>query len=120
MVLREAHVRITTREHLGNISMSNAEAAGEVFNLFCEEGVGRRLSDQPFDRGAVAGARSRFDRISLRDPSADTRHVGEAMNSEWIAFADKQRASAILREVAGPVPRELRACAIPATARARP
>src|SRR4029434_8039732 len=33
--------------------------------------------------------------------SADTRHIGEAMNSEWIALADKQPAAAILREVAG-------------------
>src|SRR4030095_17121913 len=73
VVLREADVRIATGEHLGYISMSNTEAAGEVFNLFCEEGVGRRLSHQPLDRGAVAGARSRFDPIGRRAPRAATR-----------------------------------------------
>src|SRR5262249_57310265 len=101
VVLREANVRITTGKHLGYIPMSNAEATWEVLDLFCKEGVGRRFSDQPFDRSAVAGARSRLHRISLCDTCAGTRHIGEAMNSEWIAFADKQRAAAILREIAG-------------------
>src|SRR5262245_55144246 len=81
--------------------MSNAEAAWEVLDFLCKEGVGRRFSDQPFDRSAVARARSRLHFISLRDTCPGTRHIGEAMNSKWIAFTDKQRAATILREVAG-------------------
>src|SRR5262249_24276519 len=100
MVLRKADVRITTGEHLGYIPMSNAEAAREVLDFFCEEDVGCRFSDQPFDRSAVAGARSCLHGISLRDTSSGTRHVSETMNSKWVTFANKQGAAAILREVA--------------------
>ena len=69
MVLREADVRITTGKHFGYVPMGNTEAAGEMLNFSCEERVGRRLSYQPPDRSAVAGARSRLDRIRLRDAS---------------------------------------------------
>jgi hypothetical protein len=48
--------------------------------------------DQPFDRGAIAGQHGTLDRIPLRDTSAGTGHVGEVMNSEWVTFANKQRA----------------------------
>src|SRR2546422_902872 len=101
MVLSKAHVRVTAGDHLGHIAMSDPETAGKMLDLLCVESVGACLSDQPFDRGAIAGASSRLDRVSLSDASPGARHVGEAVNSEWIAFADKQRAAAIFRKVAG-------------------
>src|SRR5262249_9141202 len=101
VVLREADVRITTGEHLGYIPMSNTEAAWEVLDLFCKEGVGPSFSNPPSPASVFPAPAPRLHRISLCDTCACTRHIGEAMNSEWIAFADKQRATAILREIAG-------------------
>ena len=76
--------------------MHNADAAREVRCLGGEELVGRRLSDQIVDRGAVPGASLRLARrLRERDPRAATRDIDEAMNSEWIAFANKQREAAI-------------------------
>jgi hypothetical protein len=101
MVLREADVGISTRDHFRHIPMRDAEAAGKVLDLIGEEGVGGRLPNQPFDRGPVARARICLDPISLRDAGAGARHVGKATNPQGIALADKQRAPAVAREVAG-------------------
>jgi hypothetical protein len=102
MVLREADIGVTPRDHLRDIPMSDAEATGKVLDLVGKEGVGGRLSDQPFDGGPVAGVRACLDQVSLRDAGAGTCHVGKATNLERIALADKQSAAAIPREVAGP------------------
>jgi hypothetical protein len=66
MVLREADVGITPRDHLGDIPMSDAEATGKVVDLVGNEGLGGRLSDQPFDSGPVASVRACLGQISLR------------------------------------------------------
>jgi hypothetical protein len=79
----------------------NSEATGKALDLVGKEGVGGRLSDQPFDRGAVAGVCACLGEISLRDAGARPRDVGKATNLERIALADQQRAAAVAREVAG-------------------
>ena len=101
MVLREGYVRITTGDHLGKIAMHDAEAARKVRYLCGEQRLSCSLSDQLVDGGAVSSARLRFQRrIGQRDSRARACHVGQVMNSVRVAFADKQRESAILREVA--------------------
>jgi hypothetical protein len=58
--------------------------------------IGCRLSDQIVDSSTVPGASFRFaDRLRQRDPPPGARDIDEAMNSEWIAFAHKQREAAI-------------------------
>src|SRR5262245_30302603 len=99
VVLRESDVGVTARDHFGDISMGDAEAAGELLDLFGEEGVGGRPSDQPLDRSTVAGAGASLDRIRLCDPGAGSRDVGQATNAQGIALADEQGAPAIAREV---------------------
>jgi hypothetical protein len=54
------------------------------------------FSDQIVDRGTVPGASLWFARrLRQRDPPAAAHDVGEIMNSEWIAFANKQCEAAI-------------------------
>src|SRR5262245_35170155 len=75
--------------------------ARKMLDLSGEEGVRGGLSDQGLDRGAVAGARIGLDQIRLRDASASAGDVGEAMDTERVALADKQRAAAVLGKKAG-------------------
>jgi len=81
--------------------MSDPETAGKMLDLLRVESVGACFSDQPFEsrRDCRRELPPRPSQPGRREPGA--RHVGEAMNCEWIAFADKQRAAAIFRKVAG-------------------
>ena len=56
MKLRKGHVRITAGDHLGKITMHNAEATEKVRCFRGEQGIGRGLSDQLINGGAVPGA----------------------------------------------------------------
>jgi len=89
VVLREPDIRIAAGDHLRNIPMRDAEAPREVLHFFGKEGVGRGLTDQRFDCGAVADSRVGFDRIGLSEACARARHVSKTVNSEWIAPADE-------------------------------
>src|SRR5262245_33073015 len=60
VILRQGHVRVAAGHHLGKIAMHDADAAGKVRHLRCEELVGRLLSDQIVDCSTVPGASSRF------------------------------------------------------------
>src|SRR6516162_2373593 len=96
VILRERHVGVAARHHLGKIAMHNADATWKVRRLRGEERVGCGLSDQIVDGGAVAGASFRLARrLRQRDPPAAARDVNEGLNSAWIAFANKQREAAI-------------------------
>src|ERR1700730_748575 len=96
VILRDAHVRITTSDHLGYIAMRNSDAAWKVLYLRGEEGVCRGLSDQYVDCSTVASTGPRFDDIGLRKTRAAASYIGEAVNTERIAFANKKREAAIL------------------------
>ena len=95
MVLRERYVRVVASDHLRKVAVHNAETTRKVRHLCREDSVGCRLADQPIDRGAVPGASCLLDRIRQRDPCTGAYYVGEAMNSEGVAFANKQRGAAI-------------------------
>ena len=96
MILREGHVGVAARHHLGKIAMHNTDATWKVRRLRGEECVGCRLSHELVDRGTVPGAGFRLARRPRqRDPPPAARDIDEAMNSERIAFANKQREAAI-------------------------
>src|SRR5262245_11523942 len=96
MILREGHVGVAAGHHLGKIAVHNADATWEVRRLRGEELVGCRLSDQIVDCSPVPGASFRLPaRVRQRDPPPAARDIDEAMNSEWIALANKQREAAV-------------------------
>ena len=95
VILREAHIRITTSDHLGYIAMRNSDAAWKVLYLCREEGVSRGLSDQFVDCCTVASTRPRFDGIGLCEARAAASYIGEAANTKRIAFANKKREATI-------------------------
>jgi hypothetical protein len=76
--------------------MHDADATWKARRLRGEKLVGRRLSDEIVDRGTVPGTGFRLARrLRQRDPAPTARNIDEAMNSERIAFANKQREAAI-------------------------
>jgi hypothetical protein len=80
--------------------MHNAEATGKVWHLRREDRLGCGLADQPVDGGPVSGAGRPLGHIRQRDPRTGACDIGEPMNSERIASANKQRRAAIFREKA--------------------
>src|SRR5262245_33674982 len=66
-----------------------------MFDFVGKECVGGGLSYQRLDRSAIAGARSRLDRVGLRDARTGAGHVSKIVNAERIAFSHQQRAPAI-------------------------
>jgi hypothetical protein len=59
----------------------------------------------------VSGASRLFGRIGQRDPRTGACDIGETLNSEGVAFANKQRRAAIPIETAAfhrPIPTENR------------
>src|SRR5262245_29546630 len=100
VILRKTYMRITARDHLRNIAVSDSEAAWKMLHLSGKHRLRCSLSDQCLHSGTVATTRSRFDRIRLGDSRADPCHVGETMDAERIAFANNEGAATILRKAA--------------------
>src|SRR5262249_61276563 len=88
VILREGHVGVAARHHLGKIAMHDADTTREVRRLCGEELVGCRLSDEIVEGGTVPGAGLRLARRPRqRDPPPAARDLHEAMNSGGIGFA---------------------------------
>src|SRR5262245_24794600 len=96
MMPREGNVRIAAGDHLRKIAVHDAKAARKTRYLPCEEGLGGRLPKQLFGSSAAFGAN--IARVRQRDAHACAHDVGESLNPERVALADKQRDPTILRE----------------------
>ena len=95
VVLRKRYVRVTASNHLGEVAVHNANATRKIRYLGREDRVGCGLSDQTVHGGAVSSASRLLDSIRQSDPRTDACYIGEAMNSEGVAFANKQGGAAI-------------------------
>src|SRR5262245_8090085 len=100
VILRKTYIRITARDHLWHIAVSDSEAAWKMLHLSGKDRLRCGLSDQCLHSGAVAITRCRFDRICLRDSRTGPGDVGETMDAKWIALANDECAATVLRKAA--------------------
>src|SRR5215510_6358071 len=100
VILRKTYIRITARDHLWHIAVSDSEATWKMLHLSGKDRLRCSLSDQCLHSGTVATTRSRFDRICLGNSRTGPCNVGETMDSERIAFANNEGAATILRKAA--------------------
>src|SRR5215475_4465848 len=100
VILRKAHIRITARNHLWHIAVSDSEAPWKMLHLSGKDRLRCSLSDQCLHSGTVAITHSRFDRIRLGDSRTGLGDVGETMDAERIASANNEGAATILRKPA--------------------
>src|SRR5215472_6010761 len=89
----EGHISVTARDHLRKIAMHDAKATRET-HLGRDKSISGGLSKQLLCGSKTL--RTNIARIRQRDPRTCTYYVSQAVNATRVAFAKKQRDTAIL------------------------